>query len=134
MTCYPNGDNPLIPVEPDPVVPRQLVQERDYATNGDGDPIALDYTVTYEMVMEQWTLHTENIPTITGNADLIKQSGDDPRNTTLLRRVNLFDEGVQDLVCVINFRFVPGDHVLITFPNPDDEDVGTEFLGIELQP
>lgn len=131
MTCYPNGANPLIPVDP---VVRRLVQERDYCTNAATQTIALDYTVIFELVMEQWTLHTENVPTITGNADLIKQSGDDARNTTLLRRVNLFTENVQDLVCVIPFRFVPGDHVIITFPNPDDEDVGTEFLGIELIP
>lgn len=131
MSCYPNGLNPLIPADP---VVRQLVQEREYCTNGAAETIALDYTVIFELVMEQWTLHTENIPTITGNADLIKQSGDDARNTTLLRRINLFTENVQDLVCVIPFRFVPGDHVIITFPNPDDEDVGTEFLGIELIP
>ncbi len=132
MTCYPNGINPLIP--PDPPVPRNLVQEREYCTNGSAETIALDYTVVFELVMEQWTMHTENVPTITGNADLIKQSGDDARNTTLLRRINLFDLQLQDLVCVIPFRFVPGDHVIITYPNPDDEDVGTEFLGIELIP
>lgn len=131
MPCYINGDNPLIPI---PEVARRLVTERDYCTNGSAQTISVDYTVTFELQMEQWTMHTENVPASPGLAQLIKQSGDDARNTTLLVEVDLNAQGEQDLVCVIPFRFKPGDHVIVTFPNPDDEDVGTEFLGIEVIP
>jgi hypothetical protein len=126
--CRLDGTSPMIPVV------RGLVVE-EAAITGAG-AVSIDYTVLWEMQMEQWTLHTSAIPTtsLNGEATLTYQHRTDPRQNTLLRSVNLADEGVQDLVCISPFRWKAGDHVIVAYANPDNLNVGTQFLGIEIIP
>lgn len=126
--CRKNGISPVIPVVRELVTLEQAI---DSPAN-----IAIDYTVLFEMEMEQWTLHTSAIPStvLNGEAKLIYQHRTEPRQNTLLRSINLATEGVQDLVCVTKFRWKPGDHVIITYANLDLMSVGTQFMGIELIP
>lgn len=124
--CYPNGTLTLPPQR------RRLVDEVKLQSGA--GVLTLDYTVLYEMVMEQWIAHISAVPGTSEEIKLIKKSKVSAEYDTLLRAVNFADEQVQDLACVIPFRFKAGDHVLITFPNSDSLIIGTEFYGIELIP
>jgi hypothetical protein len=114
-----------------PNAPRRLVTETDAITGAGA--VSITYVALFELEMQQWTLHTSAIPTISlnGEATLRYIHASDPRQNTLLRSINLADEGVQDLVCISKFIWRIGDSVQIDYANPDNLDVGTQFLGIE---
>lgn len=137
MSCYVNGRKTTVTPTP---TPRRLVQLNDSITSG--DTITVSYTVLYEIVMEQWTFHLETIPTV---SHVITISNDRSATglsnptwfTTVLRSVDMFTAGdggtpIQDLVCVIPFRWHPDEIVSITFPNPENYDGGTQFDAIEV--
>lgn len=133
MGCFPNGTNPLIPIEP---VVRNLVTLEDVTLAGSTETIAIDYTVLFELQMEQWTAHISAIPGTVANGAITLNyiHRTEARQNTILRSVNFAELQVQNLVCIQPFRWKPGDHVVITYPNVDDLSVGTQFMGIEVLP
>jgi len=129
MVCRQEG---IIPI-PTPT-PRQLVTLTDETLVASGENIAIDYTVLFEMKMEQWTAHVSALPVTVVNGEITLEyvHRTESRQDTLLLSVNFAQEQIQDLACLRPFRWKPGDHVRITYPNVDDLSVGTQFMGIEV--
>jgi hypothetical protein len=128
MGCKVNG------VELDPSsVTLNRVRLTDECINGAGDTIAIDYTVLWELQMEQMIVHLEAVPTtVTDEIILQKVSVDGVRFDTVLIRVNPNEKNLIDLACLCPYRWTVGDRVVITFPNTEDVDVGVEFMGKEV--
>lgn len=128
MVCKVNGET-LDPSD----VPLNRVRLTAKCENGAAETIALDYTVLWELQMEQMTVHLEAIPAnVTDEIILQKVSVEGAKWDTVLIRVNPNETNLIDLACLCPYRWTVGDHVVITFPNSDDQDVGVEFMGKEV--
>ncbi len=128
MACKVNGET----VDPS-ALPLNRVRLTAETINGNAETIAIDYTVLWELQMEQLTVHIEAIPAnVTDEIILQKVSVDGTRFDTVLIRVNPNEENLIDMACLCPYRWTVGDHVVITFPNSDDQDVGVEFMGKEV--
>jgi hypothetical protein len=93
-------------------------------------PIDIAFTAPCELVMEQLTAHWDAIAITSEEITLIKDSVVGPDYDTVLRAIDpsTGGENVQDIVCVIPFRFTKGDIVTIDYPNTDDNRVGVEIM------
>lgn len=129
MICIQDG---IVPI-PTPT-PRQLVTQTDETLAGSAQTILIDYTVLFELQMEQWTAHVNAVPgtVLNGEINLYYIHRTEVRQDTLLLSVNFAQDLIQDLACLRPFRWKPGDHVRVTYANVDDLSVGTQFMGIEV--
>lgn len=125
MTCKVNGQ--VIPSDA-----LRRIRLNAQCINGNTDTISIDYTVLWELQMEQLTVHWEAAPTTTEDIVLQKKSVENSRYDTVLIRVDPAAQTLTDLACLCPYRWTVGDHVIITFPNTEDQDVGVEFMGKEV--
>jgi hypothetical protein len=127
MTCKVNGKT----IDPT-ATPLRRVRLNAQCINGDSDNISIDYTVLWELQMEQMTAHWEAVPTTSEDIILQKKSVENTRYDTVLIRVDPAAQGLTDLACLCPYRWTVGDHIIITFPNSEDQNVGVEFMGKEV--
>ena len=101
---------------------------------GQTESISIDLEAPCELQMEQLTCHWEAVPTTSEELKIEKISVDGSRFNTVLRAVDPSTavENITDLVCVIPFRWTKGDHVKLTYPNTDDQNVGAEIMLVQV--
>lgn len=133
LGCSLNGVNQLIPITP---TARQILTLTDTITGV--STIAIDYVAPAEIQMEQWTFHLTSAPSVAVNGEItLSIHRTNPLLNTVLRSVNMATGGptggpITDLVCVIPFRWHPGEHVVISYANPENLSGGTQFDAIEV--
>ncbi len=124
MPCFANG----VPIPSTSATVRY--RENDEAIATATETIAISFVAPSELQMEQLTCHWGAIPTTAEDITLTKISVEGFRYDTVLRAEDpsVNDLNVQDIVCVIPFRFAQGDTVSVTYPNTDNLDVGCEIM------
>jgi len=116
-----------------PLSPQHFVL-RDECANGSAETIAINFIAPCELKMEQMTAHFEAIPTTSEDIVLWRDDGSDARHDTVFRSIDpsASGENVQDIVCIVPFRWEAGDRVRVDYLNTDDQDVGVEVLLVQV--
>lgn len=128
-TCYADGAPVPINIV---VAPPEHLQLTDKTDIGGAQIIDMDELVSHEYRMEQFTMHFSSVPTTAEDVQLIKDSVLGPGWDTVLLTIDPATEGLQNIVCLNHFMFVPGDRVRLDFANTDDLGIGAEILLIRV--
>lgn len=98
-------------------------------TTGAG-ALALNQSVTTQMVMQQLTVHWDAIPTTSEDFTLWIDSVSGTKFDTILRSVDPSTgaENIKDFTCVVPWIWLPGDAIRIDYPNTDAQNIGAKIL------
>lgn len=90
--------------------------------------IAIDWTATSNVMLEQLIMHWGGIPATGEDVILWNDAVLGPAFDIIFRNVNPNDEQITDLVTLAPFQWRVGDHVKLDFANTDNLAIGAQII------
>lgn len=124
MQCYTNGRSS---VEQRPA--RWRITDLSVSSAA---PINIDWLAPVEVRLEQIMFHWSAAPIAVEDLVLQRDSVDGAQYDVVYRREDPSIAGWTDWTCVETFRFAQGDHVLVTYPNTNNNTVGVTLFLVQV--
>lgn len=90
--------------------------------------IAIDWTATSNVRLEQLIMHWGGIPATNEDVILWNDSALGPAFDIIFRNVDPADELITDLVTLAPFQWRVGDHVKLDYANSDNLAIGAQII------
>ena len=101
------------------------------AAEGEGESIAIDFTLPFNATLLQWYFRISGVPATDESFTVQKVSPLGNQYTIVLSSVNPYEDQIAMQIENDHWEFLRGDHLLIDYLNTDDIDVAVEAIFAE---